>query len=173
MSSLPTRGRSQKLIDRPRGTKWVVFVDNLSRRVSRKAIWEYFKRHGEVVKVFIPAINRRPRYKDSTFAFVHFSRKEDMENAITKVHNAVIDKRVVSVAKAKFAKREVGRVRRSTMEHPRTNPIGKFTDAVLIWSYKEALVKAEDFYIELMNSANYEVFFFLILCSIIIMDMPV
>ncbi|KAE8663601.1 putative AMP deaminase [Hibiscus syriacus] len=88
------------------GSEWVVVVDNLSRRVSRRVIWELFKRHGDVVKVFIPLVNRRPKYKDSNFAFVHFGCKKDVANAIAKVNNTMIDQKRVSDGVAKFAKRK-------------------------------------------------------------------
>ncbi|KAE8727131.1 TUDOR-SN protein 1 isoform 2 [Hibiscus syriacus] len=54
--------------------------------------------------VFIPFINNRPKYKVSTFAFVHFASKEDLCNAVDKMNNALIDGRRILVAVAKYEK---------------------------------------------------------------------
>ncbi|GMJ12435.1 hypothetical protein HRI_004912700 [Hibiscus trionum] len=61
---------------------WSTFIDNLSRRVPRTALWELFNHHGKVRKFFKPSVNRKPKYKDNTFAIVHFRSHEDMRKAI-------------------------------------------------------------------------------------------
>ncbi|KAL4384130.1 hypothetical protein GQ457_15G008570 [Hibiscus cannabinus] len=84
------------------GSEWTVFVDNLSRRVPRGAIWELFSHYGKVFQVFISMANKKPRYQDSTFAFVRFVNEEGMLRAIEKMNNAKIDVRNIIVSKAKF-----------------------------------------------------------------------
>ncbi|KAE8675548.1 RecQ-mediated genome instability protein 1 [Hibiscus syriacus] len=87
------------------GGIWSVFVDNLSRRVSRRALGEHFSYHGKVIRVFIPFINNRPKYKDCTFAFVHFASKEDLCNAVEKMNNVRVNGRIIYVSVAKYDKR--------------------------------------------------------------------
>ncbi|KAE8663132.1 putative AP2/ERF domain-containing transcription factor [Hibiscus syriacus] len=60
--------------------------------------------NGKVIRVFIPFINKRPKYKVSTFAFVHFASKEDMCNAIQKMNNVMVDGRRIFVIIAKYDK---------------------------------------------------------------------
>ncbi|KAK8586735.1 hypothetical protein V6N12_021264 [Hibiscus sabdariffa] len=83
-------------------SEWTVFVDNLSRRVSRGAIWELFSHYGKVSQVFISMANKKPRYQFSTFAFVRFVSGKSMELAIEKMNNAKIDGRIITVSKARF-----------------------------------------------------------------------
>ncbi|KAK9041884.1 hypothetical protein V6N11_016972 [Hibiscus sabdariffa] len=45
--------------------EWTVFVDNLSKRVSKIALREPFRYHGRVERVFIPSINSKSKYKES------------------------------------------------------------------------------------------------------------
>ncbi|KAK8652336.1 hypothetical protein V6N13_061356 [Hibiscus sabdariffa] len=42
---------------------WTTFVDNLSRRVLRGALWEVFNHYGKVIRVFISMAKKKPRYK--------------------------------------------------------------------------------------------------------------
>ncbi|KAE8682317.1 Polynucleotide adenylyltransferase family protein isoform 4 [Hibiscus syriacus] len=100
----PGRSRSS-----PGAISWVVFVDNLSRRVQRNVLWDRFIHYGKVIKVFIPFVNRRPYYKDSTFAFVHFASKDDMHLAIEKMNNASVDGRRILVSIAKYQKKSIPR----------------------------------------------------------------
>ncbi|KAE8685643.1 hypothetical protein F3Y22_tig00111095pilonHSYRG00406 [Hibiscus syriacus] len=86
------------------GAPWSTFVNNLSRSVSRGALWERFKLHGKVAKVFIPLVNRRPKYRHSTFTFVHFESHEDLIEAVAKVDNTLIDGKRVTVMVAKYHK---------------------------------------------------------------------
>ncbi|KAK8621332.1 hypothetical protein V6N13_067767 [Hibiscus sabdariffa] len=81
---------------------WTAFVDNLSRRVSRGALWEVFSHYGKVIRVFISMAKKKPRYKETTFAFVRFAKEKDMYRAIEKMNNSKIDGRIISVAKARF-----------------------------------------------------------------------
>ncbi|KAK8546921.1 hypothetical protein V6N13_093960 [Hibiscus sabdariffa] len=84
------------------GVRWTVFVDNLSRRVSRGALWELFSYYGRVNHVFISMTNKKPKYKVSTFAFVRFGSEKAMNLAIEKTNNSKIDGRINTVSKAKF-----------------------------------------------------------------------
>ncbi|KAK8567015.1 hypothetical protein V6N13_110094 [Hibiscus sabdariffa] len=84
------------------GSEWTVFINNLSRRVSRGALWELFSHYGKVSQVFISMANNKPRYQHSTFAFVRFDSGKNMEAAIENMNNAKIDGRIISVSKARF-----------------------------------------------------------------------
>ncbi|GMI73977.1 hypothetical protein HRI_001067000 [Hibiscus trionum] len=84
--------------------EWIIFVDNLSRRVSRGTLREFFERFGKVVRVFIPAVNKRPKYWNCTFAFIHFAEEGGMKKAIERVDNSLIDGRVVRVSVSRFKK---------------------------------------------------------------------
>ncbi|KAE8704873.1 hypothetical protein F3Y22_tig00110435pilonHSYRG00103 [Hibiscus syriacus] len=84
------------------GGSWVAFVDNLSRRVHRRVLWDRFSRFGKVIKVFIPFVNSRPNYKNKTFAFVHFASKEDLIAAKEKMNNVLVDGRRILVSFAKY-----------------------------------------------------------------------
>ncbi|KAL4387604.1 hypothetical protein GQ457_09G021300 [Hibiscus cannabinus] len=81
---------------------WTAFVDNLSRRVSRGALWELFNHYGKVTRVFIPVVNKKPRYKFSTFAFVQFASSGDLDRAIRFTNKSKIDGRFIAVSKARF-----------------------------------------------------------------------
>ncbi|KAE8731943.1 hypothetical protein F3Y22_tig00002338pilonHSYRG00162 [Hibiscus syriacus] len=82
---------------------FTAFVNNLSKRVHQRSLWELFYNHGRVTKVFILAVNRRANYKVSIFTFIHFLTLEDLLSAIRKVNNTLIDGRVVSVTRAGFS----------------------------------------------------------------------
>ncbi|KAE8724904.1 hypothetical protein F3Y22_tig00009308pilonHSYRG00006 [Hibiscus syriacus] len=86
------------------GGYWSAFIDNLSRRVRRRTFGEHFSYHGKVIRVFIPFINNRPKYKDCTFAFVHFASKKDLCNAVEKMNNVRIAGKIISVSVAKYDK---------------------------------------------------------------------
>ncbi|KAK8992053.1 hypothetical protein V6N11_044945 [Hibiscus sabdariffa] len=96
--------------------EYSAFIDNLSKRVSRRSLWELFSLHGKVTRVFIPFRNNRPRYKEVTFAFVRFENNDDLLNAILKTNGSKIDGKVVRVSKARFV---LGRLDRGIL---RQNP---------------------------------------------------
>ncbi|KAE8729704.1 Cysteine synthase D1 isoform 1 [Hibiscus syriacus] len=98
------RGRAES-----RGVPWVAFVDNLSKGVHRSSLWKRFSFHGKVIKVFIPFVNRRPNYKVSTFAFVHFASKKDLLKAVERMNNVVINGRRVMVSIAKYQRNSAAR----------------------------------------------------------------
>ncbi|KAE8678318.1 hypothetical protein F3Y22_tig00111427pilonHSYRG00438 [Hibiscus syriacus] len=81
---------------------WSAFIDNLSRRVSRRMLRELFLVHGLVMRVFIPSQIRNPKYRFSTFAFVHFKREEDLKRVVDEFNGVVIDGRKISVSPARF-----------------------------------------------------------------------
>ncbi|KAK8660359.1 hypothetical protein V6N13_051286 [Hibiscus sabdariffa] len=97
------RSKQLELLE-PQVGEWTVFIDNLNRRVSRSTLWELFSYHGRVIKVFILRVNKKPRYKFTTFALVRFTSRDDMEKAVEGVNNSLIDGRRVPVSKAKFPK---------------------------------------------------------------------
>ncbi|XP_039014053.1 probable splicing factor, arginine/serine-rich 4 [Hibiscus syriacus] len=96
---------SDKNISGPGGVFWVAFVDNLSRNVTRSALWDRFSRQSKVIKVFIPLVNKRSNYKYCTFAFVHFASREDLLYATDRMNNVLIDGRKISVSIAKYQRK--------------------------------------------------------------------
>ncbi|KAL4312348.1 hypothetical protein GQ457_01G050470 [Hibiscus cannabinus] len=95
-------GEKSQVDGKENGVGWTVFVDNLSRRVSRGALWELFSHHGKVNHVFIPLKNKKPKYRFSTFAFVRFDSEKAMNRAIEKTNKSKIDEKIITVARAKF-----------------------------------------------------------------------
>ncbi|KAL4355431.1 hypothetical protein GQ457_06G037310 [Hibiscus cannabinus] len=95
-------GEKSQVDGKENGVGWTVFVDNLSRRVSRGALWELFSHHGKVNHVFIPLKNKKPKYRFSTFAFVRFDSEKAMNRAIEKTNKFKIDGKIITVARAKF-----------------------------------------------------------------------
>ncbi|KAL4304512.1 hypothetical protein GQ457_10G029590 [Hibiscus cannabinus] len=95
-------GRKAENVIGKNGSEWTVFIDNLSKRVSRGALWELFSHYGKVSQVFIIMADRKPRYQHSTFAFVRLMAKVGMLRAIEKMNNAKIDGRFITVSKARF-----------------------------------------------------------------------
>ncbi|KAL4377916.1 hypothetical protein GQ457_02G007720 [Hibiscus cannabinus] len=95
-------GEKSQVDGKENGVRWTVFVDNLSRRVSRGALWELFSHHGKVNHVFIPLKNKKPKYRFSTFAFVRFDSEKAMNRAIEKTNKSKIDGKIITVARAKF-----------------------------------------------------------------------
>ncbi|XP_039005774.1 U1 small nuclear ribonucleoprotein 70 kDa-like [Hibiscus syriacus] len=81
---------------------WKAFVDNLSRRVSRRELRDIFSSHGTVERVFIPKETKNPKYKFSTFAFVQFERESSLKRAIEMLNGSLIDGRRISVGIAKY-----------------------------------------------------------------------
>ncbi|KAE8717060.1 hypothetical protein F3Y22_tig00110065pilonHSYRG00307 [Hibiscus syriacus] len=84
------------------GEVWEVFVDNLSRRVSRRELRELFSSQGAVERVFIPKETRNPKYKFLTFAFVQFERESGLNQAIDMLNGSLIDGRRITVGVAKY-----------------------------------------------------------------------
>ncbi|KAE8736364.1 hypothetical protein F3Y22_tig00000002pilonHSYRG00119 [Hibiscus syriacus] len=57
----------------------------LSKRVSRRALRELFHYQGPVVRIFIPSIKNKPKYKASMFTFVQFANEDGLRKAIGNV----------------------------------------------------------------------------------------
>ncbi|XVE85981.1 hypothetical protein DITRI_Ditri17bG0135600 [Diplodiscus trichospermus] len=69
---------------------FTIFVDKLSKRVSRRALWEAFNDYGRVMDIFIPVTANGGR-KFTTFAFVRYKTEAKMWNAIKARNNRRID----------------------------------------------------------------------------------
>ncbi|KAK8556338.1 hypothetical protein V6N13_064374 [Hibiscus sabdariffa] len=82
------------------GGEWIMFIDNLSKRVSRSALKELSSHYGKVVQVFILVINKKPKYKDSTFAFVFVACREYMDRMV--MDKSTIDGKLVKVSQPRF-----------------------------------------------------------------------
>ncbi|KAK8568682.1 hypothetical protein V6N13_106578 [Hibiscus sabdariffa] len=77
--------------------RWMVFIDNLSRRVPRGAFWELFSHYGKILQVFVSMVNKKRNYRSTTFAFVRFAYERDMNLAIAKMNNSRIDGKIISI----------------------------------------------------------------------------
>ncbi|GMI98326.1 hypothetical protein HRI_003501900 [Hibiscus trionum] len=132
--------RSTPMRVNPRSQEWTVFIDNLSKRVQRSALKELFEFHGKVKRVYIPYRNPRPKYSESTFAFVAFGTKEEQQKAIHHLDRSKVDGRIIRVTTARF------RVNHQGNHPPRQQPSGAFPRN-FSRSYRDTLMKntqAED-----------------------------
>ncbi|KAE8735025.1 Betaine aldehyde dehydrogenase [Hibiscus syriacus] len=84
------------------GGSWTVFVDNLSKRVTRSELRNIFIDQGQVVRIFIPNVVNRPKYKSFTFAFIQFGNETEMRNAVENINVLWIDGRKIYVGVAKY-----------------------------------------------------------------------
>ncbi|XP_039003308.1 serine/arginine-rich splicing factor 2-like [Hibiscus syriacus] len=84
------------------GEEWTAFVDNLSKRVSRRVVRELFQHQGQVMRVYIPNVSKNPKYRNQTFAFIQFENEEGLKKAIENVNGAWIDGKKVTVGAAKY-----------------------------------------------------------------------
>ncbi|KAE8731579.1 Spc97 / Spc98 family of spindle pole body component, putative isoform 2 [Hibiscus syriacus] len=136
------------------GEEWTAFVDNLSKRVSRRAVKELFQHQGNVLRVYIPNVSNKPKYRNQTFAFVQFEKEEGLKNAIENVNGAWIDGMRVTVGVAKYQshRNRIAAANRSQTESEKSNrgeerkkrgggaTVNSLRDGR---SYKEALVSNE------------------------------
>ncbi|KAK8541527.1 hypothetical protein V6N13_137862 [Hibiscus sabdariffa] len=106
--------------------EWTVFVDNFSRRVSRSSLRELSNHHGKVLRVFIPLVNTKSKYKETTFAFVTMGCRGDMEQVIRNLNGSRIDGFVVRVSQAKFPRvKQTKGIHNGVKEA--SEPAGKFS----------------------------------------------
>ncbi|KAE8669530.1 hypothetical protein F3Y22_tig00112231pilonHSYRG00215 [Hibiscus syriacus] len=84
--------------------EWTVLIDNLSKRVSRRVLREFFSPYGQILRIFISRFLEKSKYKSSTFAFVQFVDEESREKAIQSVNGRWFDGRRLSVGVAKYHK---------------------------------------------------------------------
>ncbi|GMI88089.1 hypothetical protein HRI_002478200 [Hibiscus trionum] len=91
--------------DGSRSVEWTVFVDNLSKKVSRFELKEIFNFYGKVTRLFIPMSNNKSRYRNFTFAFVTLASRADMERVISRLDKSSIGGVRINVSKAKYPKR--------------------------------------------------------------------
>ncbi|XVE93639.1 hypothetical protein REPUB_Repub01dG0211300 [Reevesia pubescens] len=77
-----------------------VFVDNLSWRVPKGALWEAFNNYGKVLDVYIPTTNRVKVNRASSFAFVRYESESEMQRVIDRGNCRRIDGRLILVKKA-------------------------------------------------------------------------
>ncbi|XP_039014640.1 serine/arginine-rich splicing factor 2-like [Hibiscus syriacus] len=81
---------------------WMVFMDNVSMRVSQCALRELFLGHGLVERVFIPKETRNPKYKFSTFAFVQFGSEAGLKRAVDNLNGSLIDGKRITVGATRY-----------------------------------------------------------------------
>ncbi|XVF70808.1 hypothetical protein PTKIN_Ptkin11bG0191400 [Pterospermum kingtungense] len=108
------RGRSQisnRVSHSSNPTDWraklfTVFVDRISKKVSKRFLWRFFKDYGKVVDVFIPkrVLNGNRRF---VFAFVRFKQESEFNNAIAKANNRFIDGWHIKVSRENHDKKEI------------------------------------------------------------------
>ncbi|XP_039031854.1 serine/arginine-rich splicing factor 8-like [Hibiscus syriacus] len=95
------------------GEEWTVFVDNLSKRVTRKTLKEIFHQQGSVVRVYIPNYSNKPNYRNYTFAFVQLANEDGLLKAIANINGIWIDGKKISVGVAKYQKKRLKQAGRS------------------------------------------------------------
>ncbi|XVE78855.1 hypothetical protein DITRI_Ditri14bG0011600 [Diplodiscus trichospermus] len=74
-----------------RANLFSIFVDNLSHRVSKRALWEAFGEYGRVMDVYTPSSFRGSRAKKTTFACVRYKFRSEMLKAIRFENKRRID----------------------------------------------------------------------------------
>ncbi|XVF71504.1 hypothetical protein PTKIN_Ptkin12aG0043100 [Pterospermum kingtungense] len=89
-----------------RSNLFTAFVDRISKRVSRKRLWEFFEIFGRVVDIFIPrkVLQDKSRFG---YAFVRFKQESELINAIEKANNRFMDGWRIKVSKANPEKKGV------------------------------------------------------------------
>ncbi|XWS70829.1 hypothetical protein CRYUN_Cryun03dG0082300 [Craigia yunnanensis] len=76
-------------------------MGNLSKRVSKSALWEVFLEYGKVVDIYIPH-HRNDTTKKVTFVFVRYKLESEMVKVIEFENNKKVDGRFIRVNKASF-----------------------------------------------------------------------
>ncbi|XWS27533.1 hypothetical protein CRYUN_Cryun26dG0123600 [Craigia yunnanensis] len=89
-----------------RSNLYLVFVDNLSHRISRNTLWEAFCAYGRVVDVYISFKNRGSKDKAVTFAFFRYKYESELRKVIEAGNNKRIDGRFIKVKKATYGWKE-------------------------------------------------------------------
>ncbi|KAL4323977.1 hypothetical protein GQ457_11G027850 [Hibiscus cannabinus] len=80
-----------------------IFVDNISKRIHQRSLWEAFQEYGSVLDVFIAYNSTRRRGKATTFAFERFGNEEEAKSALVKAKGRWMDGFRIKVF---FAKKE-------------------------------------------------------------------
>ncbi|XVE66642.1 hypothetical protein DITRI_Ditri08aG0094700 [Diplodiscus trichospermus] len=88
--------------DEWRASLFTIFINNLSRRIAKRALWEAFSQYGRVVDVFINFQSR----KSYTYAFVRYRLELEGRRAIAEGNNRRIDGCIISVKKTSFGWKE-------------------------------------------------------------------
>ncbi|XVF57147.1 hypothetical protein PTKIN_Ptkin06aG0180600 [Pterospermum kingtungense] len=81
---------------------YTVFVNNLSRRVTRSALWEAFEAYGRVADMFISFHSKRP----FCFAFVRYRSVDECIRVVRGGNRRRIDGQVIMVKEASFGWKE-------------------------------------------------------------------
>ncbi|XVE86036.1 hypothetical protein DITRI_Ditri18aG0004100 [Diplodiscus trichospermus] len=100
-----------------RDNLFTVFVDNISCRVPKSAVWEVFDLYGKVVDVFIGVPKSWRRQKRITYAFVRYKTLSEMQKAVQEGNNRLIDGRYIWVKKASFGWKDRIHVGRLSQRH--------------------------------------------------------
>ncbi|KAL4279661.1 hypothetical protein GQ457_03G013330 [Hibiscus cannabinus] len=87
---------------------FTVFINNVSKRIHRRTLWEEFQEYGYVSDVFIAYNNIKRRSRKITFTFVRSEREEDAIRAINRANERQTDGFVVSVYRARKMQVKVG-----------------------------------------------------------------
>ncbi|XVF30335.1 hypothetical protein REPUB_Repub16aG0048300 [Reevesia pubescens] len=100
-----------------RSRLYLTFVENISRRLSKKALWEAFSVYSTVVNVYIPSFYRFGKVRNVTFAFVRYKFEFQLKKAIEEGNNRKIDGHFIKVQKAHYGWTNNGSNRRSQKSH--------------------------------------------------------
>ncbi|XVE63687.1 hypothetical protein DITRI_Ditri07aG0039900 [Diplodiscus trichospermus] len=99
---MPPRYRREGLSEDWRANLFSIFVDSLSRRVSKVALWEAFNNYGRVMDVYIHSFVKGNREKETTFAFVRYKFEAEMIRVIEGGNNRGIDGWHIIVKEASY-----------------------------------------------------------------------
>ncbi|KAK9001035.1 hypothetical protein V6N11_082827 [Hibiscus sabdariffa] len=115
----------------------------------RVTLWELFNHDGKVTRVFILDVNKKPRYKFSTFAFVQFASLRDVDRVIRSTNKSKTDERVIVVSNARFTNTQ----KENISVIPHTNKKG---DKPVGGSIQESNKGATDRYASVVDNMSYK-----------------
>ncbi|XVF06767.1 hypothetical protein REPUB_Repub06bG0079100 [Reevesia pubescens] len=81
---------------------YTVFVENVSRIISKRTLWEGSNSYGKVMDVYISLFDKSGKPRLVTFAFVRFKLKSEFEKAILEGNNRLMNGRVIKAKAAKY-----------------------------------------------------------------------
>ncbi|XVF04629.1 hypothetical protein REPUB_Repub05bG0100800 [Reevesia pubescens] len=90
-----------------RSRLFIVFVDNLSFRVTKSALWETFNTYGKVYDLYIPVNGSFRKGMATNFTFIRCFYEDEMWKAIEGGNNRKIDGRFITVRKATTSWKEI------------------------------------------------------------------
>ncbi|XVF28469.1 hypothetical protein REPUB_Repub15cG0032000 [Reevesia pubescens] len=109
-------------VERWRSGLFSVFVQNVSRRISKSSLWEAFNSYGNVLDVYISFYDKMGKPRSVTFAFVRFKLESESQKAIEEGNNRLMDGRAIRVSMAKYKRRLWSRTESGEGDKIRSSP---------------------------------------------------